>query len=267
MLSSLFVRLRSVFLCCTFTYYLPAKCTFHSQDPLSTLPPLFSLSSFSPVSSRFTETSVPPANKINASVSCIFAFDENVETLTRPVGSSGSVNFSILPSLSLMRSSTEANGSAWKDFQNNGARVAWHHSQHHLWSSFWQDKAFCICTHTFHEFHRNHRTERFFVQNSSKVDRPWLQKVIRQFPLQVFSVVAHLSENSFGHSTILSALSSFQPEEHRRSLPPRIHSFSLSLSRSLIPCVSWPLARSSSPLSLSDIFVTEASPLALFRAK
>lgn len=112
MLSSLFVRLRSVFLCCTFTYYLPAKCTFHSQDPLSTLPPLFSLSSFSPVSSRFTETSVPPANKINASVSCIFAFDENVETLTRPVGSSGSVNFSILPSLSLMRLSTEANGSA-----------------------------------------------------------------------------------------------------------------------------------------------------------
>lgn len=183
MLSSLFVRLRSVFLCCAFTYYLPAKCTFHSQDPLSTLPLLFSLSSFSPVSSRFTETSVPPANKINASVSCIFAFDENVETLTRPVGSSGSVNFSILPSLSLMRSSTEANGSAWKDFQNNGARVAWHHSQHHLWSSFWQDKAFCICTHTFHEFHRNHRTERFFVQNSSKVDRPWLQKVIRQFPL------------------------------------------------------------------------------------
>lgn len=187
---------------------------------------------------------------------------------TRPVGSSGSVNFSILPSLSLMRSSTEANGSAWRDFQNNGARVAWHHSQHHLWSSFWQDKAFCICTHTFHEFHRIHRTERFFVQNSSKVDSPWLQKVIRQFPLQVFSVVAHLSENSFGHSTtILSALSSFQPEEHRRSLPPRIHSFSLSLSRSLIPCVSWPLARSSSPLSLSDIFVTEVSPLALFRAK
>lgn len=80
MLSSLFVRLRTVFLCCTFTYYLPAKCTFHSQDPLSTLPPLFSLSSFSPVSSRFTETSVPPANKINASISCIFAFDENVET-------------------------------------------------------------------------------------------------------------------------------------------------------------------------------------------
>lgn len=42
-----------------YAYYLPAKCTFHSRDFLSTLPPLFSLhlSPF-PISSRFPETSV-----------------------------------------------------------------------------------------------------------------------------------------------------------------------------------------------------------------
>lgn len=42
-----------------YAYYLPAKCTFHSRDFLSTLPPLFSLhSSPFPISSRFPETSV-----------------------------------------------------------------------------------------------------------------------------------------------------------------------------------------------------------------
>lgn len=39
-----------------YAYYLPAKCTFHSRDFLSTLPPLFSLhSSPFPISSRFPE--------------------------------------------------------------------------------------------------------------------------------------------------------------------------------------------------------------------